>query len=287
VRRNLGDGTFGEPVWLDAGPEAYTPVAADFDGDGNLDLAVRLGTPGCPAGSAGVRVFLGHGDGTFTATYDLSIGTYSSALAAADLDGDGRPDLVVVNDDDDTVTVLRNVGGGSFAFFLAEPGFATSDVVALVADDVRFWRNLGGGAFAAPVDFPAGLESMIVADLDGDGLPDVVGVNMPANVVRTLHNRGDGSFDTPVTMPVDVPPMNVAVADLDGDGQADLLVTSSGDEPMAVHWGRGLGTYDSPSYYLGAGPALAVGDLDRDGRTDLVLGSDWGPVEVLRNTCLP
>ena len=83
-------------------------VAADFNGDGKIDLAVANG------GSNTVSVLLGNGDGTFAAATNYSVGSDPVALAVGDFNGDGLPDLAVVNHGSNNETVLANGGGGVY-----------------------------------------------------------------------------------------------------------------------------------------------------------------------------
>jgi hypothetical protein len=98
-----GDGTFQKPVTYEAGEGPYSLALADFNGDGNLDLAVST--------VSGVEVLLGKGDGTFSAAKEYAKGLNSISIVAADFNGDGFIDLAVENSD---VVVLLGNGDGTF-----------------------------------------------------------------------------------------------------------------------------------------------------------------------------
>ncbi len=116
VLLNQGQGSFAPHVQYAAGHEPTDVTSADLDGDGDVDLAVsNFFNPA--AGFAGtVSVLLNQGNGTFAAPVFHVIGDWTSVayyVTNADLNGDGRADLVALNDDQDYVAVLLNQGGGS------------------------------------------------------------------------------------------------------------------------------------------------------------------------------
>lgn len=207
----LGDGAggfkaaTGSPIALGAGEQ--TPgalVAADFRGDGKMDLAV------VNRATNNVTVLDGKGDGTFTPAKGspLSVGAGPAALAASDLNGDGRPDLAVVNQTDNTVSILLNRGDGTFAASLSSPlaaatapsGVAAADVNLdgirdLVvtnqgADSVSIYLGLGGGLFAPRFGLPtaAGPAAIVTADFNGDGRPDAAIAARTANAVSIVFD---------------------------------------------------------------------------------------------------
>ncbi len=113
-----GDGTFSQPSTLDSERHAVgSPLVADFDGDGTLDVAV------IDDGALGILVYKGNGDGTFRAP--TSYPTAGGLSAAADLDGDKAPDLVTVNGSDNTVGVVLNSTGADFSISASAPMPAT------------------------------------------------------------------------------------------------------------------------------------------------------------------
>jgi hypothetical protein len=124
-----GDGTFtsapGSPISL--GTSLSAVVAADFNGDGKLDLAVTDSTTNT------VTVLLGNGDGTFGPPSAISVGNGPVAIVAGDFNSDGKLDLAVVNDLDGTVTLLLGNGDGTFAQAAGSPyavGTGPSQIVA-------------------------------------------------------------------------------------------------------------------------------------------------------------
>jgi hypothetical protein len=300
-----GDGTFRPQQSYPVGVQPRTVVIADLSGDGKPDLAVsNLGS----YANGSVSVLLSNGDGTFQSQQSYPVGTYPDALAVADVNGDGRPDLIAANYGDDTVSVLLNTGQGAFAppkNFRTGSGAISVTVADLQGDGrldivtanrgtsqqaattVSILLGNGDGTFQEQQQKNAGVgsnpRSVAVGDVNGDGRPDLVVANRLDNTVSVLLGNGDGTFQNQPSQIYHVgkKPRAVAVADVNGDGKPDLIVADFGDSTVSVLLGNGDGSFqDSPSYlkthtfFVGSGPvALAVADVNGDGKPDLVVAN--------------
>jgi len=251
VLLNNGDGTFAAPTDYSVPSAPRSVLVADVNGDGKPDLVV-------PNGSS-VSVFLGRGDGTFAPAVTTPVPGGFGGVAAGDLNGDGRADLAVVNAAGNAVTTLLGNADGTFAVG-ATTGYGAGAVtwgapaigdftcdgkldLAIpngVAETVSILKGNGDGTFGAPTDYPVDEPiqdrptALTVADIDGDGTPDLVVLNgsqagVPApSEVSVLLNDGHGAFTAAGNFPVAGLPESAAVGDFNGDGRPDLAVGNAG-----------------------------------------------------------
>ena len=249
------------PVFSSGGYSANSVAVADVNGDGKPDLLVANYCPSSPCESGGtVGVLLGNGDGTFQSviTYP-SGGQVAISIAAADVNADGKPDLVVANGSG-VISVLLGNGDGSFQ-------------VAL---------NYGSGGQTA--------DSVAVADVNGDGKPDLLVANYYAGngdysngTVGVLLGNGDGTFQPAATYAfAGTHTTSVAVADVNGDGKPDLVISNlcadsnCATGSVAVMLGSGNGTFQPALAYDSGGLdaySVAVGDVNGDGKPDLLVAN--------------
>jgi hypothetical protein len=215
-----GDGTFRPainlPVGVTRGARPYSVVIVDLDGDGNNDLAITDDT------SRTVIVRLGRGDATFGLETPFEIqGGQSFFLVAHDMNGDGKLDLVCANRSSDDVSVLLGRGDGTFR----------KAIVSKVGPP-------GTKAMPAP---PLAPYALVVADVNHDGVPDVVTPNSMGNSVSILLGVGNGQFDPAIEVPLDGPagPYAVFAGDFDGDGKPDLATANNITEDLAVRLSTG------------------------------------------------
>lgn len=208
-----GDGTFRQPAGspVNAGTTPYSVAAGDFNGDGIPDLAIANGAADT------VTILLGAGDGTFTQapTSPTTPGFAPTVVAIADFNGDGKADLAVANNGNNTVTILLGNGDGTFA-----------------------------QAANSPVKVGTSPYSVVVGDFDGDGIADLAVANASGNgpkstykgTVTILQGNGDGTFTPAPQSPVPVGnwPISIAAGDFNQDGIPDLAVTNYSSGTVSV-----------------------------------------------------
>ena len=280
-----GDGTFAVSKGL-AGAIAGTAVAADFNKDGKLDLVILGSTAGEGATTVGtLQYYAGNGDGTFAAGVSSSLdqSTYSAPLAV-DLNGDGSPDIALLNviaDNPSSVAIFSNNLDGTFG--VAAAGVASANTVATVEagantilaghfftptsiDLVVSGSGANGGfsvlkntstgttySFADPVTIPyAGLGAAKVGNFTGSGYTDLVASN--GTSIAVLANDGTGNFAANyATLAVVSASALFAVADVNGDGYSDIYTAAmpaGGALQLAVNVTSGSATATSQPFPL-------------------------------------
>jgi hypothetical protein len=277
-----------------------TLALGDLNGDGRLDAAVGLG-------ACGLEVFLQNAQGGLEPGLPVA-GTDAHQIRVADMDGDGRADIVGIGFASGSATVWRQRPGGGFdatAHAVAHGGFGDlsigdvnsdglPDIVVAsgqgTAHALAVLRQLAGGSFGA-VSYhalPDGLHARAVAvgDLDGDGRHDVAFSHNAEPAVSLLRQNALGQLVAWTSLTLGHAGVGLEVADIDGDGRQDLVAAS--DVGFEVMRQGPAGVLLAAEFYdavlsLGRNPqALAVGDINGDGAADLVGG---GLAAVLgRNT---
>jgi hypothetical protein len=257
-----GDGTFQPVVTFDPGGESPQSVTiADVNGDGKPDLIVsNFCSAACSPDSQGVvSILLGNGDGTFQPAVPYDSGGYDTyGAAVADLNGDGKLDIVVASacNQSGTACVLSDLGEGTVAVLLGN----------------------GDGTFQAAVNYDANAaeaESVVIADVNGDSRPDLVvgvcphngGQDCYSGGVDVFLGNGDGTFQPPNIYPLygsSNVPFALAVGDLDGDGHPDIAYAS------IIFHGNGDGTFQPAQSGSASGRAISIADMNGDGEPDLV-----------------
>lgn len=304
VQLNQGNNTFAAKVSYST---ATSVELVDVNGDAKPDLLM-------PNGSV-VEVRFNNGNGTFAAASTYATAGGSAYVAAADLTGDGKADLAVVNTSANSLSILRNNGNGTFAAKVdyptaASPGkvvaadMSGDNILDLVvgADNNRnidVAYNQGNGTFAL-ADFTtsaADYTDYLVKDLTGDGKADfAIFDGNPSNyVIAVKVNQGGGTFSAAINQSVAYmaysPAISLEARDIEGDGKPDICVyaltmasfgLTSGT--MSVLFNRGNGAFGSQSDYLVA--TRAVADFNNDGIMD-VLRVDASNATLKYGVCAP
>ncbi len=168
VQLNNGNGTFAAAKTYATQSSPRAVVAADFNGDGQMDLAVAN------SGSNSVSILLNNGSG-FTPAVNYAAGTDPYTITAADFTGDGKPDIAVANNNQNTVSVLVNIGDGAFNI---QNGVSGSNMLTNPP------LTLGAGQSPAFI---------LSADFNGDGLPDLAVGNINDNTLGVLLNQSNAA----------------------------------------------------------------------------------------------
>lgn len=315
TRQSFTTGT--QPLWIATG---------DINGDGKPDLIVA----DYSANTVSVLLNTTAIDGTtptFASQQTFATGSAPAAVITADVNGDGKPDLIVTNFNDNNVSVLLNTTAknAATASFSVQQTFSTgsgSGPISVVAADVNgdgktdlIIANQSGNtvavllnttainatsaSFDAEQTFQAGMfpESVAAADINGDGKPDLLVVNALDNTVSVLLNTTatgatTASFSTQQAFATGVFPESVTVADIDGDGKPDMIVANTSDKTVSVLINTTLpgATVSSfaaqQTFATGREPSEVITvDINHDGKPDLVVANTSdSTVSVLLNT---
>jgi hypothetical protein len=248
-----GDGTFGGETRFSVGYDPSRVASGDINGDGAPDLVVVNRAQYYPPVNGDVSLLMGRGDGTFAPQSRMTVGSSPASATIADYDGDGHADLVVVNEgnfDDSAPGFLLLFQGHGDGTFTPGPrldaGLGAFQAIVRDLDgdghldvavnnrgtfsgcdycrgDVSLFFGIGAGAFEAQAHLSAGGSPMLIdaADVDGDGLVDLVAANSSFDV-SVLFNHGDRTFAEPIRFGMWGLPEGLAVADFDNDGLVDI-----------------------------------------------------------------
>jgi tetratricopeptide (TPR) repeat protein len=302
---NVGGDSFPRTDFNAAdGPVAI--ATADFNQDGQSDLAVanrnaKIIAPGGVVATYSVSIFLGLGTGSFQARTDVGLPSTEmspSAIAVADFNADGRPDIVVTNEESNSIAILLQDPGGTFTITTRAVGTMPRAVVAAdfnldgrmdltIANfgdnSITVLLGNGNGTFLPDVlvqNFGQGPRALAVGNLNADNLPDLVVVNETSKTVAVLIGNVNGTFTFFDEETTGDAPSAVLLADFDADNVLDLAIANRNrdSDTVSLLLGNGDGTFDGATEFVtGDAPAgLAPGDFNIDGVQDLAVVNEEG-----------
>jgi hypothetical protein len=281
-----GHGIFTPAGSLPTGAAPQDLALVDLNGDGKLDLVVAT------SNDDAITVQFGNGDRTFGAAQSYTVGTAPNRIKLGDLNGDGILDIAVTNSRSGDLSVLIGDGHGGFGAARtyvadAEPQVLTlgdfnndgklEPATATQGSDsgpsVAVLVNRGEGVLHGVEDIRVGggPSALAVADLDGDGAPDIL-VSADGGQAEIFPARASG-FGSPKVLNIGGRAIGVAAADLNGDARPDVVVVDNQNSRVAVSLSLGGGRFGPAAYYSTAiGPgSVVIGDFNGDHRPDIAV----------------
>lgn len=262
VMLGKGDGTFGNPIQSPGNGDTNALIAADLNGDGELDVAFA------DQNLNSVDILLGNGRGKLGTLSRVALASKLSpsggpgGAVAADFNNDGKLDLAVVGSGPTNGEISTELGNGNGTF--QSPIISALDMFPI--------NNNG-------IVFPG--------DFNGDGKTDLVIMDAYFTGFEVAFGSGDGRFLSPVNTPLSYKPVALAVGDFNGDGEADLVVTTNGsggfNPSVNIFLSNGDGTFTAGAQYSVRSTPYAdviVADVNHDGKADLILTSFGAPLLV-------
>ena len=281
-----GDGSFQNQQRLAVGDNPLFVAVADINGDSKFDIIAAN------RNSGDVSLLLGNGDGSFQPQLRHTAGDGAFlgpiAIAVADINGDGRFDLVSRINASNDISILLGNGDATFQAQLRVPVGASPTAVAVAdmngdnrmdlivttsANVVTVLFGNGDGSFQTSQSYPVGASpaSLAIVDANGDGIPDIVTANLLSRDISVLLGNGDGTSQTEQRFSVGLRPSSIVAASLDGDSAVDLVLANSGFDNVTLLYGNGNGTFRSRrAFAVGDAPlAVTVADFNGDGKSDI------------------
>ncbi len=269
-----------------ATPLAGPVVTGDFNNDGKVDLVVGQTSSDGTTGS--LLFYKGMGNGTFAAPVTTTSSLPVMGLLAADINGDGRLDVMIgtINGDFGPVTGIAFLGDGT-GHFTEKTGFGSGDfgpgpiafadlngdgVLDVVfgsevqgSGTIYFFLGNGNGNFTlkSKQDINGSPGFAAIGDFNGDGKLDVAVPD--SGGVDIFIGNGDGTFHPFIATTACTIPGGIAAADFDGDGKLDLAVGQ-----LCILRGNGDGTFSAGANYGSGSAGVIVGDFNGDGKLDVV-----------------
>ena len=273
---------------LTIGGTVYSVASGDLDGNGTLDLVSVDFLYGL------VTLWYGEGDGTFASGKNYYVGSNPTAAVVGDFNKDGRVDVAVANNRDNSVSILLRQADGTYrtgsipyTSGSGPQGLATADFNAdgnldlavphrYYGTGLKLLPGRGDGSFNTAVDILTGGPdnyAVATADFDLDGKQDVV-VTTTRPSLSVLRGNGDGTFGTEASYSTSSTAHAVVVADFNKDGAPDLAAPQQTSNSVTVRLNTGTGGFGSARTYameLTRPQSITAGDFNHDGHTDLAV----------------
>jgi hypothetical protein len=205
---SVGVISFAGPVSFAAGNIPVSICINDLDGDGKLDVVISNSHSNSNIVSI-LRNESSIGTVNFSSQIDYLAGNTATTAAVGDLDGDGKPDIVTANYGSSSVSVFQNISTPGIINFAAKADFITNN-------------------------YPY---SVSIADITGDGKPDLAvasELNNTVSLLRNTSNIGAFSFATKVDFATGLSPTSIAIGDLDGDSIPEIVTANFGQKSVSV-----------------------------------------------------
>jgi hypothetical protein len=232
-----GAGSFSTSTTFTTANNPCSLVSHDFNNDGKKDLAIAIEVYSVNV----VSLYFGNGNGTFGAATNFSVGLCPMSINKADLNNDGKMDLITANYGANNISVLLGNGVGSFSPAL------------------NFWAG----------SYPDHVE---VCDLNGDSKIDLAVCNYSSANISVFYGNGAGTFGPANTFTVGQQPSSSTAGDYNGDGKTDLAIALYGSNSIAVKLGNGIGGFTATVIYnVGLTPRHIISrDVNGDNKKDLI-----------------
>jgi hypothetical protein len=235
-------GSFTRTAVYDAGERSFDLTKADFNSDGNIDIAVSN-----DGGTQSIYIYLGNGDGTFKSPKITPVTLISTqnSIKAGDFNNDNKSDLAVAN-------------------------IATNNISVYLGTD--------SGTFIPSVEYPVGSSpsDLLTVDLNSDSILDIVTTNSGSNNLSILIGNINGTFNSASNYILGNSPLGITGSDLNKDGNIDLIITHPNSNNMSVILGNGNGTLGTSTIFPVGGLypiRTTTSDFNQDSNVDIAVAN--------------